>query len=135
MMEVNVESEIFAAMDQWIATVTGGMPDAPDQALALYAPEAVLLATFSPHILTTPKQIRDYFVRFTALPNLKARVTNNHVRIYGDAAINSGNYTFTYQQQNKTLTIAARYSFTYIKKPEGWMIVNHHSSVIPEPIW
>jgi len=133
-VEADAQREILAAMDQWIDAVTRGLSDAPDRAVALYAPEAVLWATFSPHIRATPEQIRDYFVHFTALPNLKATVTDPHIRIYGDVAINSGGYTFTYEKEGQTHTVPARYSFTHIKKPEGWMIVDHHSSLVPEPI-
>jgi hypothetical protein len=131
--EPDARREILAAMDQWIDAVTRGVSDAPDRALELYAPEAVLWATFSPHIRATPVQIRDYFAQFTALSNLKATVTDPHIRIYGDVAVNSGGYTFQYEKDGELHTVPARYSFTYVKKPEGWMIVDHHSSLVPEP--
>lgn len=132
MREADAQLEVLAAMDRWIGAVTSGLSDAADRTLALYAPEAVLWATFSPHIRTTPAQIRDYFAHFTTLSNLTASVTDPHVRVYGDVAVNSGGYTFTYEKEGKTHTVSARYSFTYVKKPEGWMIVDHHSSLVPE---
>jgi hypothetical protein len=133
-LEMEAKAEVLAAMEKWIEAVTSGGSDAPDRAVALYAPEAVLWATFSPHIRATPEDIRDYFVHFTALPNLKATVTDPKIRIYGDMAVNSGGYTFTHDKGGQPASVPARYSFTYVKKGGHWMIVDHHSSVVPESI-
>ena len=133
-LEADAPREIVAAMNQWIDAVTCGMSDAPDRVLALYAPEAVLWATFSPHIRTTHEQIRDYFVHFTVLSNLKVTVIDPRIRIYGDVAINSGAYTFQYEKEGEIHTVPGRYSLTYVRKPEGWLIVDHHSSLVPEPM-
>ena len=55
------------------------------------------------------------------------------IRVYGDMAINSGYYTFSYVKDGETKTIPARYSFVYVKGTTGWLIVDHHSSAMPAP--
>jgi hypothetical protein len=49
--------------------------------------------------------------------------------VYGNAAVNTGYYTFSYVKDGETKSLPARYSFTY----DRWMIVDHHSSAIPSP--
>jgi hypothetical protein len=51
--------------------------------------------------------------------------------VYGDAAVNTGYYTFSYSKDGEVKTLPARYSFTYIKSVERWLIVDHHSSAMP----
>jgi hypothetical protein len=55
------------------------------------------------------------------------------VRVYGNTAINTGYYTFSYVKDGETRRIPARYSFTYVKNGERWLIVDHHSSAMPSP--
>ena len=43
-------------------------------------------------------------------------------------AVNSGLYNFVTEGK----TINARFSFVYQKHNDGWKIVSHHSSVMPE---
>jgi hypothetical protein len=55
------------------------------------------------------------------------------VRVYGNTAVNTGYYTFSYTKDGETKTIPARYSFTYVKDGDTWVIVDHHSSSVPAP--
>jgi hypothetical protein len=78
--------------------------------------------------------LRDYFVTaFKVLPGLKVAFGDQLVRVYGDTAINTGYYTFSYAKDGKTKTLPARYSFTYVKNGDRWLIVDHHSSAMPPP--
>ncbi|MCI0336658.1 MAG: nuclear transport factor 2 family protein [Acidobacteria bacterium] len=36
-------------------------------------------------------------------------------------------------KDGETKTLPARYSFTFVKEGENWMIVDHHSSAMPAP--
>src|SRR6266568_433501 len=38
-----------------------------------------------------------------------------------------------YIKDGETKTLPARYSFTFVKEGENWMIVDHHSSAMPAP--
>ena len=55
------------------------------------------------------------------------------VRVYGDTAVNTGSYTFSFIKDGETKTVPARFSFTYVKDGQNWMIVDHHSSAMPSP--
>jgi len=76
--------------------------------------------------------MRDYFVTaFKTLPRLKVTFGEQLIRVYGNTAVNTGYYTFSYVRDGQTSTLPARYSFTFVKEAERWMIVDHHSSAMP----
>jgi hypothetical protein len=68
---------------------------------------------------------------FQGPSRLKVAFGDQLVRVYGDAAINTGHYTFSYTKDGETKTLPARYSFTYVKRGDTWLIVDHHSSAMP----
>jgi uncharacterized protein (TIGR02246 family) len=125
------KDEVAAAAAKWAEIF---VDDDPDRILALYAPDAVLWGTLSPTIRQGPVALREYFVgAFKALPGHRVRFGDQLIRVYGDTAINSGYYTFSYVKDGETKTIPARYSFVYVKGATGWLIVDHHSSAVPAP--
>jgi uncharacterized protein (TIGR02246 family) len=106
--------------------------DDPDKVLPLYSDDAVLWGTLSPTVRADRAALRDYFVTaFKVLPGLKVAFGDQLVRVYGDTAINTGYYTFSYAKDGETKTLPARYSFTYVKNSDRWLIVDHHSSAMP----
>jgi hypothetical protein len=56
-----------------------------------------------------------------------------YIRVYGDTAVNTGYYTFSYEKDGAAQTLPARYSFTLVKRDGDWQIVDHHSSAMPPP--
>ncbi|NEK64408.1 MAG: SgcJ/EcaC family oxidoreductase, partial [Xanthomonas perforans] len=50
-----------------------------------------------------------------------------------DSAVDAGVYTFTLTDKhgNKS-NVQARYTFVYEKRDGKWLIINHHSSAMPE---
>jgi uncharacterized protein (TIGR02246 family) len=128
----NEAAPIDAVTREWIATVTSGNPTVVEDVLALYAEDAILLATVSEQIRDTKDELRDYFKFFTALPNLSAKDYIPTIRVYDDVAINSGYYTFMFKSEpGAVVEVPARYTFVYRKINGKWMIVEHHSSGIP----
>lgn len=122
---------LTAATAKWAEAFTD---DTPERLLALYDQEAVLWGTFSPKRRDNPKAIRNYFVDvFAALPGHKVSFGHQLIRVYGDTAINTGDYTFSYIRDGEIKTVPARYSFTYFDRGGQWMIVDHHSSAMPTP--
>jgi uncharacterized protein (TIGR02246 family) len=106
----------------------------PDRIVALYDREAVLWGTLSPTRRDGPEAIRDYMVNaFKALPDHKVSFGDQLIRVYGNSAINTGYYTFTYNKDGESKSLPARYSFVYVKRNGQWMIVDHHSSAMPVP--
>ena len=122
------EKEVQQAFDAWIAAVSRG---SSDDIVKLYTQDAVLLATLSPVVRDTPALRKDYFDEFTAKQDLKGVVNEAHIRVFGNVAVNSGLYTFTYTKDGETIEVPARFSFVYRKSPQGWLIVDHHSSRRP----
>ncbi len=124
---------VLAAMNMWKANLAVGTPDNPDKILALYADDAVLWGTISPKIRPRPDLIRDYFVNaYKKLPDLTVEFKEPRVRVYGNVAINSGYYTFTYVKDGQQKVLPARYSFTLVKRGGAWLILDHHSSAMPK---
>ena len=129
--EAQANPEIAGAVAKWTALF---VDDNPDTILALYDDAGVLWGTLSPTLLVGKTAIRGYFERaFKALPGHKVTFGEQVTRVYGDVAINSGYYTFTYVKDGETRSIPARFSFVYRKRDGNWMIVDHHSSAMPAP--
>ena len=55
----------------------------------------------------------------------------SNIRVYGDTAINTGYYTFSFLKDGESKSLPARYSFVYVKRNGDWKIVDHHSSKVP----
>src|SRR4029453_7150769 len=125
------KEQVAAATLAWGNTL--GRND-PDEVFLLYATDAVLWGTLSPTGRADHAAMRDYFVTaFRALPHLKVTFGVQLIRVYGNTAVNTGYYTFSYVRDGESKTLPARYSFTFVKEGEKWMIVDHHSSAMPAP--
>ena len=125
------KEEVAAATAKWAEVF---VLDNPDPILALYAKDGVLWGTLSPTRRDDPAAIRDYFVKaFAALPGHKVTFGDQLIRVYGNTAINTGYYTFSFMKEGQAKTLPARYSFTYVKQGGKWLIVDHHSSAVPAP--
>ena len=120
--------EIAAQFTLWNDALKTGDPD---NVLACYAPDAILLPTMSNKVRSTRDGIRDYFVHFLAVKPV-GRIDEQHIRIYDTLAINSGRYTFLVTVDGEEAEIEARFTFVYRKYDQGWMIIEHHSSQLPE---
>src|SRR5947209_7012971 len=125
------KEDVAAATSTWAGAL--GQDD-PDKVLPLYSHDAVLWGTLSPKVRADQAALRDYFVTaFKVLPGLKVAFGDQLIRVYGDTAVNTGNYTFSYDKDGETKSLPARYSFTYVKSGGNWLIVDHHSSAMPPP--
>ena len=123
------KDEVAAVTATW-AQALG--QDEPDKVLPLYAEDAVLWGTLSPSLRADRAALRDYFVTaFKVLPGLKVSFGEQRIRVYGATAVNSGYYTFSFTKDGEAKTLPARYSFTYVKSGDRWLIVDHHSSAMP----
>ena len=121
-----VAAQVAAATAEWISTFN--TRDAT-RISALYAPDAILWGTVSQTLRTTPGEILEYFEESSATrPNLRIILGEYHVRLFGDIAINSGYYSSRNPVGGKDLVIPMRFTFTYRRQGNRWMIVNHHSS-------
>ena len=125
-MTTVTESEIAALFDRWNQSLQTGNPL---EVVANYAERSILLPTLSNTPRLTPGEKEDYFVSF--LQNQPSGVIDlRQITINGDMAVDSGIYTFTFGKTGQK--VQARYSFTYQKQGDQWLIVSHHSSGMPE---
>jgi len=123
------KEDVAAATAKWAEVFTD---DNPDPILALYDQEAVMWGTLSPTRRDDPAAIRDYFVKaFKALPGHKVTFGDQSIRVYGNTAINTGYYTFSFVKDGEAKSLPARYSFVYVKRNGDWKIVDFHSSKLP----
>jgi uncharacterized protein (TIGR02246 family) len=99
--------------------------------VALYAPDATLVPTVSNQTRNSPAEMLEYFERFMELEPRAKKHTQN-ISVYEKIAINSGIYSFQTQAQSGPQELVCRFTFVYRKDPEGWRIIEHHSSVMPE---
>src|SRR5262245_2645197 len=110
------KEDVAAATAKWGQTL--GQND-PETVVLLYAPDAVLWGTLSPTLRADRASLRDYFVTaFKVLPGLKVTFGDQFIRVYGNAAVNTGYYTFSYAKDGEGKTLPARYSFTFVKEGE-----------------
>ena len=128
---------VTAAVDAWISAF-----NAHDSARVadLYAAEAVLWGTLSAEIMTSAEAVCAYFERtFQFNPPPTVSLGLNLVRVFGDMAVASGDYTLEFMIAGQSHLMPARFSFTYRLSTsdageqggEKWLIVDHHSSLVP----
>ena len=119
------DSTISALFEEWNTALQTGIPK---NVVALYEPNAILLPTISNKVRHNHEEIENYFINF--LPKGPRGVINeSNIRTFGNIAINSGVYTFSFNDGN---TVQARFTFVYRRNQERWLIIEHHSSAMPE---
>ena len=120
------KEEISSLFDHWNQALQTGDPK---KVAALYDEEdGILLPTVSNKVRHDHAEIEDYFVHFLA-KGPKGVIDEANIRIFGEIAINSGVYTFSFADGAK---VQARYTFVYRHNGADWKIVEHHSSAMPE---
>ncbi len=119
------ENEITALFDEWNSALQTGDPK---KVAVLYETNGILLPTVSNKVRHNHEEIEDYFVHFMAKGPV-GKINEGNVRTFGQLAINSGIYTFTFKDKS---AVQARFTFVYRWNGERWMIVEHHSSQMPE---
>lgn len=123
-------AEIASLLSQWFAALE---TCDPDRVTALYAPDATLLPTVSNQTRNSTADIRAYFERFLTL-RPQGRMHTQNISVYERIAINSGVYSFQTSGANNTDDLVCRFTFVYRKDGADWRIIEHHSSMMPEPM-
>ena len=120
------EAEIAALFDRWNQALK---TDDIRKIVALYAEKSILLPTLSNKPRLTPAEKEEYFIHFLRKRPF-ARIDFREIEIGCNMAVDSGLYTFTFAKTGETAS--GRYSFTYRWDGSQWLIVSHHSSLMPE---
>ena len=117
--------EIQKQFELWNSAILSGDPK---RVTALYDENAILLPTISNKVRHSHSEIEDYFRQFLS-KGPKGEVDESNPRLFGDVAINSGLYKFSFDNGE---VVRARFTFVYRRAHDRWKIVEHHSSVMPE---
>ena len=124
-----MEQQVLKLFDEWNAAVQSGEPE---RVVALYAPDAMLLPTVSNQIRRNHGEMLDYFKDFLTL-GPAAELIEYNAREFGDLLIHSGVYAFGFARPMNGITrVTARFTFVYERRDGRWLIIEHHSSRMPE---
>ena len=122
---------VTAATQAWVEAFNSRDPK---RIVAQYAPDAVLWGTTAKTIATTPDAIWTYFKDAGQRPWTRVAIDAQHTRVFGALAIASGTYTFSDVRDGVAANVRpARFTFVFRREGERWLIVEHHSSRVPEP--
>jgi uncharacterized protein (TIGR02246 family) len=127
------KTDVIAAIENWGKAVADGCTSDPNKIASLYAKDGVLWGTLSQSIRRDTAGIQDYFKGACAkLPKLTVAFKDHLVRLYGNTAIDSGTYVFSFDKDGAKTDLPARYTFVLVKNDGQWQIVDHHSSAMPK---
>lgn len=125
----------WKTIEKWIENVNHRDIDG---VLSLYSnTDTAFWGTFANHIRTNRDEVRTYFDRFLDVDSIACRIDENIERqITTEVVSFTGIYTFTIVKNSgdSATQSTARFTFTlrYNAEHERWMIVEHHSSLMPE---
>ncbi|MGW1613197.1 SgcJ/EcaC family oxidoreductase [Streptomyces sp. NPDC002285] len=125
------KKQIAGLFDQWNRTLQTGDPE---KVADLYASDAVLLPTVSNEVRADHAAIVDYFEHFLANKPVGKKIETHINVLDNNSAIDAGTYQFTLTdpETGARSVVEARYTYAYEKRGGEWLIVNHHSSKMPE---
>tara|TARA_Y100000034_G_C6900077_1_gene415960 strand:+ start:2254 stop:2622 length:369 start_codon:yes stop_codon:yes gene_type:complete len=120
--------EHLPLLARWLEAVCSGNVN---KVLSLYTSDAVLLGTFAEK-LKQGQQLRGYFEKFLSRSDLCGQIDTFVAQKTKDSLVLSGTYTFRWLDTGGPVEAKARYSFVFVPVGRNWLILNHHSSAIPE---
>lgn len=131
-VKMATETQVLGLFDKWNAALQTGDPQ---KVADLYAADAVLLPTVSNNVRTDRAEIVDYFEHFLQNKPYGTKIESIVDVLDENTVIDTGVYEFalTDHKTGTKSTVKARYTYAYEKQRDGkWLIVNHHSSKMPE---
>ena len=103
----------------------------PKSIVGMYDAEAVLWGTNAKSIAPNPNAVWEYFKNAASRPNARVAIGEQHIRVFGNTAFNSGYYTFTDVREGQIVPRPARFTLVFHNKAGKWLVVAHHSSAMP----
>ena len=125
-LRASMEDEVRQAEKEWAAAVTAKDFAKVDKILAdglIYAHSTGIVETKAEYLA----KVRGGTQNYDAIEHSKIQI-----KVYGNTAVNSGSYTFSFVKDGAKTDLPARYSFTLVKDGGKWLIVDHHSSGLPK---
>lgn len=114
-------------LERWAIAVSRGEKET---LLSLYAEDAILVPTVANDVRENRESRQAYFDGFLANEGLVCELGDFSRRVsrkLGTVVI-GGHYTFQYQEEGNSVTIPARFLFTFEEILGEWKITGHHSS-------
>ena len=102
----------------------------------LYAENAVLLPTFSPHVITSDAGRMEYFQTLGARKGLSISLHEKTLKVRDLGAgihVVSGIYRFSFEIDDEPLTFEARFTWV-LDLTKDRPIQHHHSSLVPRTL-
>jgi uncharacterized protein (TIGR02246 family) len=120
--------QIMSATKEWQAAYDSRDPK---RIVSMYDEEAVLWGTTAKTIAPNLTAIWEYFKDAASRPNARVVIGEQHIRVFGETAFNSGYYTFMDVRDGQAVPRPARFTFVFHSKAGKWLVVAHHSSALP----
>ncbi|KAA0015293.1 DUF4440 domain-containing protein [Salinicola corii] len=114
-------------LERWAIAVSRGEKET---LLSLYAEDAILVPTVANDVRDTRHERQRYFDSFLANEALTCELGDYSRRVsrkLGTVVV-GGHYVFSYLLKGETVTIPARFLFTFEEIQGEWKITGHHSS-------
>jgi uncharacterized protein (TIGR02246 family) len=123
------EPDVAAMFARWNAALETVHPD---RVARLYAPDALMLPLAAHGARKGAAEIRDYYVYFLQREP-KVSVETRSIRRDCNIVTDAGVYELKAKTRaGKPETFKVRYSFTWQKQDQGWLIVHEHASIGPD---
>ena len=122
------KDQVAAATAAWRAAYDSRDPA---RIVAMYDSEAVLWGTTAKTVAPNPTAIAEYFKDAGQRPNARVVFGEQHIRLYGDVAVNTGYYTFSDVRDGQAVSRPARFTMVFRNRDGKWLLVGHHSSLVP----
>lgn len=125
------KEEAFQVVEQFKAAF-----DASDVqgVVKLFAPDAIMLGTISPKIITTTADIDQYFQNLKQFTPRQFKIDEQSTMVLSDRAVLFAGFdTFSLTRDGKIVETPARFTLLVTRNEQGWRISHFHSSVRPKP--
>src|SRR5947209_2199229 len=107
----DAHDQVVAATAQWAMAFNSRDPA---RIASLYAPDAVFWGTTAKTVSPNPTAIADYFKDAPQRPDARVTFGEQHIRVYGGFAVNTGYYAFSGPGRGgNAIARPARYTFVY----------------------
>lgn len=123
------DEAIIKVLDKWADAFSFEKPDA---IVSMYARDASLWGTLSSRRRDSHELIRDYFEHLFEFKERRVVFDKPRIRYYEDMSVCAGTYLLSWMDGVKKIELPARYSLVLSYQEKNWLIVDHHSSAMPD---
>jgi ketosteroid isomerase-like protein len=120
--------QVSAATEAWAAAYNSRDPA---QILGTYDNDAMLWGATEKAIAIGPAQIKDGLSDVGKHPGARVEIGDQHVRVYGDTAVNSGTLMFSESKDGQHVIHPGRFTMVLRHHDSQWFIVALQTSYAP----